>query len=364
MRQFLRFQVILLLVAGCSTGEALLAQNFNDKSPVKGEEAPTFLFRLYEDNDFINIRGLGTDDAYTNGTRLDLFYTKKQPGRHGLYRLLPKAGENTARTPMDGLMQLMFTPRDISQAAYQPDDYPYSGALVVTHTLYSYNPVEKFDWQTELVAGVIGPASLAAQTQRIVHKLIHYQRPMGWDHQFRNDLLLNINMTAEKQVAAWGHTLEVIGGGQVFYGTMLNGITFYPLIRIGKMTPYFQGYSSQYSGKKWQFYFVIKPEAQIIFRNAMLQGGMFTHNPNLGAGHAPAPKGHAATMATTTATMTTPTETSLPYRGLEHWVYSLNYGAVLSHGNFGISFIQNTSSAMMKGLYSHEVGNISLYFSW
>jgi hypothetical protein len=220
--------------------------------------------------------------------------------------------------------------------------------------LYSFNPVEKFDWQTELVAGVIGPASLAAPTQRFVHDLIHYQRPMGWDHQYRNDLLLNINMTAEKQLAGWGHALEIIGGAQVFYGTMLDGLSIYPLIRLGKMTPYFQGYINQYSGKKWQFYFIIRPEAQLIFRNAMLQGGMFTHNPNLKTNPASTGDAHSA------AAMTTP----LPHRGLEHWVYSLNYGAVLSSGNFSISFTQNTSSAMMKGLYSHEVGNISLYFAW
>ncbi|MBN9380055.1 MAG: lipid A deacylase LpxR family protein [Chitinophagaceae bacterium] len=355
MRQFLHFPVILLLAAGCGTGEALLAQSTSEKAPVTGEEAPTFLFRVYEDNDFINIRGQGTDDAYTNGTRLDLFYTKKHPGRHGLYKLLPKAGEGSRDTYGWGLMQLMFTPNDITQTAYQPDDYPYSGALIVTHTLYSFNPVKKFDWQTELVAGVIGPASLAAQTQRLVHRLINYIQPMGWDHQFRNDVLVNINMTAEKQLAAWGHALEVIGGGQVFYGTMLNGLALYPLIRIGKMTPYFEGYMSQYSSKKWQFYFVFKPEAQIIFRNAMLQGGMFTHNPNLGTNQGPAGQGHAAAAATAPP---------LPYRGLEHWVYSLNYGAVVSTGKFSISFIQNTSSAMMKGLYSHEVGNISLFFAW
>ena len=234
MKQFLRIMSTLLLSAGCGAGEALLAQEMK-------EEAPTFLFRIYEDNDFINSRGLGTDDAYTNGTRFDLFYTKKHSSRHGIDKLLPKAGENSVDTYGWGIMQLMFTPRDISKTEYQPDDYPYSGALIATHTLYSYNPVKKFDLQTELVAGVIGPASFAEETQIFVHRLIHYQRPMGWDHQFRNDLLININMTAERQLAAWGH-MEIIGGGQVFAGTMLNGVAIYPLIRVGKMTPYFQGY--------------------------------------------------------------------------------------------------------------------------
>jgi len=362
--------ITLLLSAGYGTGEALLAQEIKEKDTVTVEEAPTFLFRIYEDNDFINSQGLGTDNAYTNGTRIDLFYTMRHPSRHGIDGLLPKAGENSINTYGWGIMQLMFTPNDISRSDYQPDDYPYSGALVATHTLYSYNPEKKFDLQTELVAGVIGPASLAEETQIAVHRLIHYQRPMGWAHQFRNDLLVNINMTAEKQLAAWGPALEVIGGVQAFAGTMMNGMAIYPLIRVGKMNPYFQGYLRQYSSgsagkgriKKWQAYFIIKPEAQMIFTNALLEGGVFTGNPNLQPGHLPDGGDHKAANAdySSSAKSTAPP----PYRALRNWEYGINYGAVVSSGNFGMSFTQNTSSPAMKGLYSHEVGNISLYYTW
>ena len=361
MRQILRFAITLLIAAGGGAGEGILAQ-----------DTPTFLLRIYEDNDFINSRGVGTDDAYTNGTRIDLFYTKKHPSRHGIDRLLPKAGENSIDIYGWGIMQLMFTPEDISQKDYQPNDYPYSGALIATHTLYSYDPVKKFDWQTELVAGVIGPASMAHQLQSFVHRLIHYQQPMGWSHQFRNDVLANINMTAEKQLAASGQWLEIIGGAQVFGGTMLNGVALYPLIRIGKMTPYFQGFISQYSSegspaknhrvKNWQAYFIIRPEAQIIFTNALLEGGMFTGNPNLKERNAGDAGDYTAGNAGHGASGQK--GTPLPYRGLRHGVYGLNYGAVVASGNFSISFTQNTSSAMMKGLYCHEVGNISLYFTW
>jgi len=90
---------------------------------------------------------------------------------------------------------------------------------------------------------------------------------------------------------------------------------------------------------------MLKPEAQLIFTNALLEGGMFTGNPNL-------------------KTVEKGDRKPLPYHGLERWVYSLNYGAVVSSGNFSISFMQRTSSAMMKGLYCHDVGNISLYFAW
>ena len=313
----------------------------------------THIFRVYEDNDFINIRGKGTDNAYTNGTRVDYFYTKNKPSRFIVDRTMPKAGDSSINVFGWGLMQAMFTPNDISKTIYQPDDYPYSGALFATHTLYSYNPQKKYSYQTELVLGMMGPDAFAKQTQIFIHRMIHYKRPMGWDNQLGNDPLININFTAEKQFASHKHWLEVIGGSQVFYGTMMNGVTFYPLIRIGKMTPYFEGYLSQYTNAKSsntakhrkgiQAYFIIKPEAEFIFTNALLEGGMFSNNSYEDNGKGIVKK---------------------TYNDLQKFVYSLNFGAVVSSGNFAISFIQNSSTAMMKGTYSHEVGNISMYFAW
>jgi lipid A 3-O-deacylase len=351
------------------------------------DDAPTRLLRIYEDDDFLNIRGQGTDNAYTNGTRIELFYTKKKPSRFFFDRVLPTAGDSSINIFGWGAMELMYTPNDIANPDYQPNDYPWSGALAATHTLYSYNPQKKYDIQTEVVLGVIGPAALGEQLQTVVHRIINSLRPAGWDHQFRNALLLNVNFTAEKQLASWGPYVEVIGGSQVLAGTMQNSIALYPLIRIGKMAPYFNGFFSQYTGSgkntgsgstnytgskrrnQWQAYFVIRPEGQLIFTNALLEGGLFTRNPNLAKGpkkgstaaaDQPGPAGTASQPDPAGAASRDPQ----PYHALHRLVGSVNYGAVVSSGHFGISFIQNTSSAMMKGLYSHEVGNLSVYYAW
>ncbi|HMF73038.1 MAG TPA: lipid A-modifier LpxR family protein, partial [Flavitalea sp.] len=44
-------------------------------------QAPSRIFRLYEDNDILNIRGNGSDRSYTNGLRFDLFYIKNHASR-------------------------------------------------------------------------------------------------------------------------------------------------------------------------------------------------------------------------------------------------------------------------------------------
>ena len=43
-----------------------------------GQQNKLNSFQVLWDNDFLNIRGDGTDRYYTNGIRLDLFYLKKQ----------------------------------------------------------------------------------------------------------------------------------------------------------------------------------------------------------------------------------------------------------------------------------------------
>jgi len=358
MRRIARILFFTVLFAGTEKG---LAQ--------KGLDTPTHLFRVYEDDDFINIWGQGSDNAYTNGTRLDYFYNPDHPSRFILDRVLPKAGRGSVNTYGWGIVQLMYTPDKLLVSDYQPDDYPYSGALFASHTLYSYNPVSKFSFQNELVLGVIGPASLAGQTQRLVHRWEGFDIPQGWSHQYRNDLLLNLNVTAEKQLVQAGRGLEVIAGSQLSAGTMQNSLTVYPLIRFGNMTPYFEGFISQFSttgtkrdgSRKGQFYFFVKPAAQLVLTNALLQGGVFTHNPNLHPlpDSKPAPPGGQGPQTTTIETIP-----PKPYPDLNKLETSLTYGAVFSSGNFGLYFSQIASSAQLKGLYCHQTGNISLYFAW
>src|SRR5437016_356541 len=113
MKKGIRFIVLALLLTGLVLKSA--AQT----------DGRTWLLRVYEDNDFLNLSGNGTDNAYTNGTRFDLFYTKNHPSRFFIDRLLPKAGDSSLNVFGFGIMQIMVTPNDITVPYDQPDDYPY-----------------------------------------------------------------------------------------------------------------------------------------------------------------------------------------------------------------------------------------------
>jgi hypothetical protein len=318
----------ILLLISCSLLQCTYAQ-----------QEPEHLFRVYQDNDFINFRGKGTDEAYTYGIRFDLFYSRRKKPT-----LLPTAGDSSINISGWSIMQAAVTPRDIKTPEYQPDDYPYSGALFGVYSLQSYNPQKRYVLHSAILLGIMGPAAGAEQGQKLLHRIIHYQLPMGWQHQYDNAPLVNVQFGAEKQLLAWGNFLEVIGGANIAAGTMTNSATVYPLIRIGKMHPYFAGYISQYSSprsmagrKKWQAYLIARPGGTFTLTNALLTGGI----------------GHSSNSKTLRET-----------HPLEKFGFSMTYGIVVSKGRLGLSLTQTRTTTMLKGLYGHEIGNLSLYFNW
>jgi lipid A 3-O-deacylase len=307
------YKILLpIFFISCTTKE--FAQSKDSKEPTK-------LFRIFEDEDFLNITGHGTDKAYSNGTRLDFFYEKKHESTFFLDRLMPKAGNSSKNIYGWSLMQIMVTPTKISVKEYQPNDYAYAGALFGVHSLYSYNPQKKYALQTEVVAGVRGPGSLAREVQTGFHRLISYQKPMGWDNQLSTIPLLNINFTAEKQFLSIGDFLEINGGTRIKAGSLMDAVILYPMIRIGKMSPYFDGYFNQFgsfkrNGKtvRRQYYFVIKPSQSFIAHHGLVQGKRENENND-------------------------EAKFNLIESNIEHRVSEIQFGAVLAQGNFSMCYM-------------------------
>ena len=305
------------------------------------------MLRLYEDNDFINVHFSGSDKAYTHGFRADIFYTKKDDDPVFGERLSLKAGVSSIDTYGWGLMQVMVTPGDLSNPAIQSSDYRYACSLSVSRTRHSSNYDKKYNLQTEYVVGLLGPIAMGKETQDSMHKLIHDEMPRGWNTQLKAAPLLNINVSAEKQIFNIGKSSEFIGGVKSSLGTSLTAFSVYTLLRIGKMNPYFSGYINQYmqQGKRtesWQLYGIVRPSLDFVVRNAHVQGGTFRperteNNPN------------------------SESSSGGEKQNLTHAGYALDYGIVLAFRKLSITLTQRDLYAMIKGQTRHEVGNISIY---
>lgn len=310
------------------------------------------MFRAYEDNDLFNVVGGITDRGYTNGTRFDYFYINNRPSRFFLHRIMPKAGDGSINTYGFGIMQVMITPKNILRRIPQRNDYPYSGSLFATHSLYATNPIKKYSWQSEYLLGVLGPPSLAQQTQESMHHLVGYFKPNGWDYQLKTDLLLNMRVAGEKQLAHIKKGLELIGGAQAFAGTALNGLSAWSTLRFGKMEPYFNGLLSRFATpyerrSRQQIYFIVRPAVELTLSNAFIGGGIFNRKNRV----IPEPDPNYGDE-----------ENALMVR--ERVVAKCDYGMVVSSGRVGISYTLTSMTQMVKGTGHQETSNISFYLAW
>lgn len=129
----------------------------------------------------------GTDRFYTDGVSLAVSHT-------GPSWMDPVAdwlpwGEGRRTVGYD-VGQAMFTPSDKDLAVPDPEDRPYAGILAIGLALH----VEKEDSYHGLkfVTGVVGPSSLAEETQNAVHDCIGNDKSQGWDYQLEDEPIFNL----------------------------------------------------------------------------------------------------------------------------------------------------------------------------
>lgn len=151
----------------------------------------------------------GTDQNYTNGVAFTLI-SHDIPGRlrpeclpapirlHAQLIQFMNPGfwadtNNSAATQnvVVRFGQSMYTPEDYTRTDLIPDDRPYAGLLYMglAWNRRKHEPEsnrEMLDTR-EITLGVIGPWSLAEQTQNLVHDVRDIDRFQGWQHQLKNE---------------------------------------------------------------------------------------------------------------------------------------------------------------------------------
>ncbi|ENZ0355786.1 lipid A deacylase LpxR family protein [Pseudomonas aeruginosa] len=151
----------------------------------------------------------GSDRNYTNGVALTAVSRDLQGGLRpeclpqpiGLYaRFIGWADpgfwhDAGAHSSSQNLVvrfgQSMYTPENKTRTDVIPDDRPYAGLLYlglawnrrIHPQAASYEMLDV----RELTLGVIGPWSLAEQSQDLVHRARGIERFRGWDNQLRNE---------------------------------------------------------------------------------------------------------------------------------------------------------------------------------
>ncbi|MCK9988133.1 MAG: lipid A 3-O-deacylase [Azoarcus sp.] len=159
-----------------------------------------------------------TDGNYTNGVRAAWLSAPDQAPEWALRaaRRLPFFPEDgTVRTSY-AIGQNMYTPQDIEIPNPPLDDRPYAGWLYGSIGLIAETG-GRLD-QLELTLGIVGPPSLAEQTQTFVHEVVGAPKPRGWDTQLKNEP--GVILTHQR---SWRRFVEETGRGNTFDMTPHEG---------------------------------------------------------------------------------------------------------------------------------------------
>ena len=171
------FRLVLAIFVGlvCTTS----GQAASDPAPATDRGTLSLLF----ENDIF----YKTDRDYTNG--VELSYTTAEQDTPKLFvdlaRWLPFFAATGKVRASYALGQSIYTPSHLNLVNPPLTERPYAGFLYGGFGLTD-DTGSRLD-QVELQVGVIGPSSLASDTQTFVHKLFNDRQPMGWRTQLRGE---------------------------------------------------------------------------------------------------------------------------------------------------------------------------------
>lgn len=254
-------------------------------------------FSLYVENDIF----AGTDYLYTNGTKIiwispDL---SSPPGSSGLPRWLEKTArtlspawnDDAARAFTVALGQKMYTPQDITRTDLIENDRPYAGVSYLEIGFQAKTP-RRLD--TLIINwGIVGPHSYAEQMQKFIHWATGSTRPLGWEHQLPDEMILGIAYETRRK---WwirnntaGFSSDIITTGGTAFGNALIDAAARCEARFGWRLPRDFGTSlirpggeaipfpagSSTSPKRWGVYGFIAFDTRLVIRDIFLDGSTF-----------------------------------------------------------------------------------------
>ena len=232
----------------------------------------------------------GMDRHYTNGLMLSWVPGRDAPTPEWLMmlaRLMPWFPEQGEIRHGYAFGQSMFTPRDITIANPPLRDRPYAGWLYGTIELGVQSGRQRD--QFGMTFGMVGPASLAGQTQKFVHRVLPGNEPQGWDTQLGNEP----GIVATYQRSWRGVATSALSGAPLDFtphiGAALGNVFTYGnagvTMRYGKrlpndygpprVQPGLAGFGdfSPVSGFGWYMFAGI--EGRAVARNIFLDGNTF-----------------------------------------------------------------------------------------
>lgn len=287
-------------------------------------------FYLDWDNDIF----ASTDHYYSQG--LHLFWTdpmfRKNPLNHVMLRL--KNADNYFGI---GLVQEMYTPKDIVDTLLNTIDRPYAGTLFLRSYFISSVPGKRLKLTTQFDLGILGPLSGAAQAQRIIHEWTGSTPPEGWDFQIDNRPYINYNLLLDFGLLT-GQFFELNGISRVRAGNIHDDLRLGLNFRTGLLNNSYEGTNflnkkySQHS--KFTFTFFGNMHLNVIAYNATLMGGIIPPASSF----------------------------QFTFKDIENFIVDFRGGVEIAYNNVGLRTQLTWKSKEFENGEDHKWGTIALFF--
>jgi lipid A 3-O-deacylase len=251
------------------------------KEDTYGQDSSVFIpqhfLSLRHDNDYLNLALQGTDKYYTAGIYLQ--YSFISPAHKNiLNKILYSPDHSDPSFLTVGVTQWMYTPDKVQYKTAVLGDYPFCGALFLDLSRENILSGKQL-FRSELWLGMIGPAALADQAQKLVHKVISSIEPDGWNNQIPDYPVINYNLYYEPNLFSFSRIFKVNGIAAIQAGTLMNtasaGLDFLISNQRDNYFPDRIYNQPREKARKTRLYLQFIPVVKFVATNSILQGGPF-----------------------------------------------------------------------------------------
>jgi lipid A 3-O-deacylase len=223
-------------------------------------------FRFHYDNDYFT----KSDEYYSQGITFEVVHPALK--RFPLSRLLWKPFKTS---PQYGISFNLFgyTPTTILSDKILYGDRPFNASISIKTFLIQVDEAHHQQISTAFSAGISGPAALGYDIQYNIHRWLKNPEPHGWQHQTKNDIIINYQLNYEKQILAAGNHFLLNTAAEARLGTLNTKLSGGFNLMAGRFNSRFTPVSDK--KRKAEYYFYTQGRMYVIGYDASLQGGLF-----------------------------------------------------------------------------------------
>lgn len=231
----------------------------------------------------------GEDRYYTSGIRLSRIATAREAPDwlESVALRFPGFGDATALPYGLAISHNIYTPADIENPAFPPDDRPYAAWLQLKFSTGTLHP--KGADRVRVGIGIVGPAAMGKQIQKGIHRAIDTDMPTGWETQLKNEPTLLLGYDRFRRIVDWskpeqiGMDVSMLGG--MTLGNAHTHATIGSFARFGhnlsndygppRITPAVTGSAFFTPDETASWYFFIGSEGRAVGRDLFIEGNTF-----------------------------------------------------------------------------------------